>query len=211
MSYSPQVLSYDDLRREAEEFLSEYHKSLQIPTPIEEIVEFDLSMDVIPVLGLKDEISVDAFLASDLSTIYIDDETLKHVPARFRFSLAHEAGHWWLHDSLYQDRQISSIPDWKRVYQDLGADYKWFEFQANSFAGLVLVPPSTLKNQFEKIVGEADSAGIKRAKLFEHPQRQHLIERLAQDYRVSEYTMEIRLEKDSLIPNLDADFLIGLQ
>jgi len=53
MSFSPEVLSYDDLRREADEFLSEYHQSLSIPTPIEEIVEFDLSIDVIPIPGLS--------------------------------------------------------------------------------------------------------------------------------------------------------------
>jgi hypothetical protein len=67
--FSPEALSYEDLRREAEEFLSEYHPSLSIPTPIEEIVEFDLGIDVIPVLGLRDEIKVEAFLASDLSAI----------------------------------------------------------------------------------------------------------------------------------------------
>ena len=41
MAFSPEVLTYDDLRREADEFLGDYHKSLSIPTPIEEIVEFE--------------------------------------------------------------------------------------------------------------------------------------------------------------------------
>lgn len=35
MPFSPKVLSYDDIRQEAEEFLSEYHSSPEIPTPIE--------------------------------------------------------------------------------------------------------------------------------------------------------------------------------
>ncbi len=42
MAFSPEVFTYDNLRREAEEFLGEHHQSLSIPTPIEEIVEFDL-------------------------------------------------------------------------------------------------------------------------------------------------------------------------
>lgn len=123
MTFSPRVLSYEDVRREAEEFLGEYHRSLSIPTPIEEIVEFDLGIDVIPIVGLKDEIKVDAFLASDLSAIFMDEYTLQFIQSR----------------------------------------------------------------------------------LFEHPQRQRLIERLASEFRVSEQTMEIRLEKDALIPALGED------
>ena len=138
MPFSPEVLSYEDLRREAEEFLTEYHPSLSIPTPIEEIVEFDLGIDVIPILGLKDEIRVEAL-------------------------------------------------------------------QANSFAGLVLVPPASLKARFERLVGEAEAGGVRRSRLFEHPQRQRLIEKLASEFRVSEQAMEIRLEKDALIPGLGAD------
>lgn len=205
MPFSPEVLSHEDLRREAEEFLSEYHPSLSIPTPIEEIVEFDLGIDVIPILGLRDEIRVEAFLASDLSAIYMDEYTLGFMPARYRFSLAHEVGHWWLHDELYEDTQIASVADWRRVCDEFGDDYRWFEFQANSFAGLVLVPPASLKARFERLVGEAEAGGVRRSRLFEHPQRQRLIEKLASEFQVSEQTMEIRLEKDALIPVLGAD------
>jgi len=203
--FSPEVLSYDDLRREAEEFLSEYHPSLSIPTPIEEIVEFDIGIDVIPILGLKDEIKVEAFLASDLSAIYMDEHTLQFVPVRYRFSLAHEVGPWWLHDEIYQDTRIASVADWRRIYSDLGEDYRWFEFQANSFAGLVLVPPASLKARFERLVGEAEAGGVRKSRLFEHPQRQRLTEKLASEFRASEQTMEIRLEKDALIPGPGAD------
>lgn len=205
MAFSPEVLSYDDLRREADEFLGKYHKTLAVPTPIEEIVEFDLGIEVVPIPGLKDEIRVDAFLASDLSAIYMDEYTLQFIPARYRFGLAHEVGHWWLHDELYQATTVDSVADWRRVYADLGDDYRWFEFQANSFAGLVLVPPASLKARFERLVAEAEAGGVRRSRLFEHPQRQRLIEKLASDFEVSELTMEIRLEKDALIPAVGAD------
>lgn len=174
MPFSPKVLSYDDIRRKAEEFLSDHHSSLEIPTPIEEIVEFDLGMEVIPIPGLKAEIRVDAFLASDLSAIYMDEETLEFNPNRYRFSLAHETGHWWLHDELYQTTEVESVAGWKEVHETLGSDYRWFEIQANSFAGLVLVPPASLKARFQRLVGEAEEAGIKLNTLFDHPQRQRL-------------------------------------
>jgi len=135
----------------------------------------------------------------------MDEYTLQFIPARYRFSLAHEAGHWWLHDEMYQETKISSVADWRKVYSDLGDDYRWFEFQANSFAGLILVPPESLKARFQRLVAEAETGGIRRSRLFEHPQRQRLIEKLASDFQVSEQTMEIRLEKDALIPRLGAD------
>lgn len=115
MPFTPGVLSYEDLRDEAEEFLNEYHPDLTLPIPIETIVEFDLDMEVIPIPGLKAKIGVDAFLASDLSAIYMDEDTLQFVPARYRFSLAHEAGHWWLHDELYQDNEIATVADWRKA------------------------------------------------------------------------------------------------
>lgn len=110
-----------------------------------------------------------------------------------------------MHDDLYQKTTIGSVGEWKNVYDQLGDDYRWFEFQANSFAGLVLVPPASLKARFERLVGEVEAGGIRRSKLFEHPQRQHLIKKLASEFDVSEQTMEIRLEKDTLIPPLGRD------
>lgn len=62
MPYEPQIFSYDELRHHAEEFLAEDHPESSIPVPIEEIVELDFKMEIIPVPGLKDEIGVDALL-----------------------------------------------------------------------------------------------------------------------------------------------------
>jgi hypothetical protein len=42
--YRPAILSYDDLRRRAEEFLEEFHGERSLPVPIEEIVEFDFEL-----------------------------------------------------------------------------------------------------------------------------------------------------------------------
>jgi len=42
LPYEPQILSYDELRHHAEEFLAENHPESSIPIPIEEIVEFVL-------------------------------------------------------------------------------------------------------------------------------------------------------------------------
>jgi hypothetical protein len=100
-AFDPSYLTYDETRAEAEEFLDKYHPALTIPVPIEEIVEFDLGMEVIPVLGLRDEITGEAFLSSDLEAIYVDEDTMQrnhspHLPparASCRASAASSSAH----------------------------------------------------------------------------------------------------------------------
>ena len=148
MPYEPLILSYDELRHHAEEFLAENYPETSIPIPIEEI------------------------------------------------------GHYWLHDDLYQAVAIGSVADWKRVQAQIGDEYQWFEFQANAFAGLVLVPPVALKARFIRRVEEAKAVGLDHASLLRHPLRHRMVEGLAGEFVVSEQTMAIRLEKDGLLPPL---------
>ncbi|MEQ9400141.1 MAG: ImmA/IrrE family metallo-endopeptidase [Longimicrobiales bacterium] len=202
MSFTPEVLSYEDIRREAESFLDEYGGNNEIPVGIEQIVEFDFDMEVIPVDGLCDDLRVDAFLSNDLTAIFVDQHIMQFVEVRYRFSLAHELGHYWLHDGLYQSTEVQSVKDFRRVQESLGDNYKWFEFQANSFAGLVLVPSPSLKARFTRRVAEAREGGVSESALLKHPLRQRLIEGMARDFNVSEQTMGIRLEKDALLPPL---------
>jgi hypothetical protein len=109
VSFRPAVLSYDDLRRLAEEFLEEFHEERTLPVPIEEIVEFDFEIEVVPMEGILDDLEVDAFLTSDLNQIYVDAFVLKHRYRRFRFSLAHELAHHELHRPLYEGTRIRSV------------------------------------------------------------------------------------------------------
>lgn len=200
MAFRPRFLNYDDLRAEAERFLDEYHRDRSVPVPIESIVEFDLSIDVIPVEGLKADLKVDAFLTNDTERIYVDEWVMLHAPTRFRFSLAHEVAHYWLHDELYAGSTIASVADWAALQSSIGEeDYKWFEIQANSFAGLVLAPREALQTQFRDVVAQLRHAGISPGQIDHHPTRQYVVSALADRFRVSERTMEIRLERDGLM------------
>jgi Zn-dependent peptidase ImmA (M78 family) len=205
--YSPGFLSYHDIRGEADEFLAEYNSAETLPVPIEAIVEFDLDIEVIPILGIKQDLQTDAFLASDLSAIYVDEEVMKTNPGRFRFSLAHEIGHYWLHDELYQGTKIESVSDWRRVQSALGEGYRYFEAQANNFAGLVLVPATPLENRFRSKAAELARVGIRGDAISREPARSRLIEWIASEFGVSTQTAGIRLERDGLL--LSADQLIG--
>jgi len=48
LGFEPPILSYADVRQYAEDFLDEYQSKRSIPTPIEEIIEFDFEMDQDP-------------------------------------------------------------------------------------------------------------------------------------------------------------------
>ncbi len=111
MAFRPAVLSYGDLRERAAAFLEEFHEERTLPVPIEEIVEFDYEIEVIPIDGILDDLEIDAFLTSNLKTIYVDEFVMKHRHRRLRFSLAHELAHFELHRPLYEEARITSVQE----------------------------------------------------------------------------------------------------
>jgi len=44
--------SYTDIGKRAQNFLTEYHPSFEIPIPIEEIVDVKLGLDIVPINNL---------------------------------------------------------------------------------------------------------------------------------------------------------------
>jgi len=69
--------SYEEIRNRADNFLRQYHPSREIPVPIEEIIEFQMNIDIFPIQGLHTILDIDGFTISDLSTIYVDDFVYK--------------------------------------------------------------------------------------------------------------------------------------
>jgi len=54
MEFQPIFKKTDQINSDAKSFLSTYNPSGTIPVPIEEVIEFQLQIDIIPVPGLKD-------------------------------------------------------------------------------------------------------------------------------------------------------------
>jgi hypothetical protein len=141
-----QYLRYEIITQKAEEFLSRYHPSGTIPIPIEQITEFRLGVDIIPIPNLRKGFETDGFTSSDLKQIYVDEHLFSEFPARYRFTLAHEVAHIVLHKRILEKIKISSLAEWKRFIENIDPrDYSVLEFQGYAFAGLVLVPPRDLK------------------------------------------------------------------
>lgn len=146
------------------------HEIDSVPVDIEKIVEFKYGMDIVPTPGLRKLIDMDGFITSDFSAIYVDDYVYSQVPNRYRFTLAHEIGHFFMHGEILSRFNFDSIEGWKSfVYELDPRDHSKMEFQAYAFAGQVLVPTKKLKEEFyklkpnfEQLVAQAQEQGIKK-------------------------------------------------
>lgn len=124
-----EVLSYEDIRARADEFLAEHHQSGEIPIPIENIIEKRLRMDIVPMRGLRELIEAEGFTTSDLAEIWIDENTYDRWTSRYRFTLAHEVGHVVLHSEVFEHGSWTTQEGWREFVNSIPEDqHSWFEY-----------------------------------------------------------------------------------
>lgn len=189
-------LSYDQLRRHADAFLIKYHPTQQIPVPIEQIIEFQLHLDIVPLPGLEEAFEIVGFTASSLDEISVDQHVYEHQPGRYRFTLAHEAGHVVLHADLFKEHRFRGADEWKRfvrVFPDL--ELSRLEWQAHSFAGLVLVPPEALQRELKSAAKQVKASGITKETDFA---KSLIVDVVATRFQVSGDVIERRLNYDQI-------------
>lgn len=98
---------------------------------------------------------MDAYLKTDLTAIVVDYDFYMNdkYANRMRFSFAHEVGHFFLHKNVLSALDLIDPVAWKNFILDLPEDeYSNFEWQANEFAGRLLVPHSDLVTAVEEAV-----------------------------------------------------------
>ncbi|MBS3918141.1 MAG: hypothetical protein KG012_04570 [Deltaproteobacteria bacterium] len=88
------ILSYDDINKHAEDFLWKHKRNEIFPVDIEAIAEFDLGLNIFPFPNLQVIFDIEGFISGDLNVIYVDEFIYYQRPARYRFTLAHEIGHY---------------------------------------------------------------------------------------------------------------------
>ena len=141
----PRRVSPEGLARKAEDFLATHHPAGAIPVPIEEIAEFGLDLNIIPLPNLYKDFGIESWLSADEKSIYVDQFQLENLEPRYRFTLAHELSHLLLHQELYRGIQLGSFEDWLQFQESLDPgqrdDYEW---QARNLAGRILVPDRSL-------------------------------------------------------------------
>lgn len=204
------ILSYEQLRTEATEFLAKYHPTGTIPIPIETIAEQGFGVDIVPVPGLQrilqdDDQGVVGFVTSDLREIRVDEWVWNHRYNRYRFTIAHELGHVVLHRELLLLRQYRSVGEWKAFINSIPVDeHRWYEWQAHAFAGLVLVPGAPLRQAFSVRVAEVLRAvkqeGVPLATVADTVW-DITLDMVADDFEVSTEVVERRAVKDKLRPD----------
>lgn len=201
MALTVPILSYEQLRDRAEAFLRRYNEAGSIPIPIEEIIEFDFGINVIPLPGLQRVHEVDACISSDLKSLIVDLAVLEsRSPNRYRFSLSHELAHAVLHSAVYEQLRFSSVEDWKAVMRQIPEpDRGWLEWQAYSFAGLILVPGKPLREGLDKAVRLAIESGINLQEAPD-PAKGYIATWLGRHFQVSSQVIEKRLDYDKLWP-----------
>src|SRR3990172_1395051 len=190
------IHSYEDLRKKADEFLRTYNPTGAIPVPIEEIVEFEFGINIVPVLGLQRQLEVEGFTSSDLKNIYVDEYVYTDYLNRYRFTLAHEIGHIVLHRSLYDAHKFKSIHGWKEFINSMTEEeHSWLEYQGYAFAGLILVPNRNLVKYTNEWTKRIRDKGISMEKNWDFAW-DLITEHVAKAFLVSPDVIEKRLEKD---------------
>lgn len=136
------------IKQKAEDFRREYWKQNRIPLDIEKIIEQNLKIEIIPIKELMNFCDTDALITSNWESIYIDEKGYfddRFYP-RLRFSLAHEIGHFVLHNEIYSQFEIDELTDFYKFIEKIEtAQYGIFEYQANQFVSYLLVPRDKLK------------------------------------------------------------------
>lgn len=187
----------------AEKFRNEFWSENTIPVDIENIVENRLKLNIEPEHNLLNKYDSDAYLRVDLTGIIVD--YVRYMEDRFtnrlRFSFAHELGHLFLHKNIYSEFGITDPKTWKNFMRDISEkEYKFFEGQANEFAGRVLVPRDSLINELEKCLTQIKDHGL--LNLLSNPDSvlESISPALCKPFGVSDQVIEIRVRKEDIWP-----------
>lgn len=197
-----EYLSYDEIAKIAEDFLKQ-NNIKSIPVPIEDIVEKNYNLNIIPIPELYNICGVDGL--SDCSAISVDEFMFKNYHYRYRFTLAHEMCHFILHKEYLSKCKFNSITRWKEVYEEIDKDdHSKMEFQGYSFGGLVLVPRHELRTyvknylpQITPLVEKAKKNGVKREKYLGYVKAE-LAAILSRVFEASNGVLIRRIELDKL-------------
>jgi Zn-dependent peptidase ImmA (M78 family) len=193
MSIDIPHFSYKQIGNIVDQFLSINHHSLSLPIPIEEITESKLKVKIYEEMNLKRDFDIDAFLTSNLSTIFINFNIYQKFENRARFSIAHEVGHLILHGKIFKNMSINSISDLYNLIEGISdEEYGWLEFQAYSFASHLLVPKNLLFTEIKKRMGKVPN--------LESPEViAPVVQDLLEVFRVSGDLMLRRLQKEGIV------------
>lgn len=161
-------LSRSAIVREAQIVLAQWERltgsPVKVPVPIDNIVEMGLKLtlgfdDLRGRFGDQDVFGMIALPSGDiLIDERLDPSENPSKLGRYRFTLAHECGHWVLHRKLFQsDPNQLHLLDADSCAANLvcrSGDSKSFaESQADQFAAALLMPEALVQTEWESVYG----------------------------------------------------------
>lgn len=193
------MLSYEDIRGRVDEVLCRYWPSGGIPVDVEHIADVGLGLDIVAVQYLHSGYGIDGFLSSDRRAIYVDSAVQEHsILYRYRFTIAHELGHYFLHERLFTDCTFRSADEWMGYLKEFPEEERsWFEWQGYSFGGLLLAPRAALAGRVEDARRMARDAGFE-VDLENEVHRQQIAEWVGRRFEVSADVILKRGKADGL-------------
>lgn len=197
------------------EYGNKHDQGIGPPVPIDDIVELHLELalefiDTRARFGV-DDIHGALWVRKRLVGIdhRLDPGTNPAMLGRYRFTLAHEAGHWRLHRHLFQKpanqltllRENAERPE----YICRSGSTEPIEYQANRFASCLLMPKEMMKRAWSE--WRADMAPIYLTDLRAGTSRkvpddlmlENAVRPLAETFEVSPEAMRIRCEGMGLL------------
>jgi hypothetical protein len=198
MTIKAPFLRYGEVGKIAEDFLLECHPSLELPIPIEYIIEFNLELNIVPMPNLYRTFRQSGFLSFDRTTIFIDEYQYDNFVEKYRFTLAHEIGHFVLHKALYEGLHFESMQEYIEYLATFPSrELHWFETQAEWFAGQILVPTSQLEKQCIKLLESNKDQFCDGTNLLSDFWS-YASNVLAESFDVNPIVVEIRIDREGL-------------
>lgn len=190
MAVKNRTARFKTAEREAEALLEECTVR-KAPVPVEEIArQLNIRINYEPFDGPED-VSAVLRRTGDRATIGVNSA---HTTNRQRFSLAHELGHFRLHNkALYIDfgsKAALRTVHFRDSRSSLGSHTE--EVEANTFAACLLMPKQWVADSFDDLLISNPDVTAEDG-----------IRRLARRYQVSEKAMENRLLNLHLLIQVD--------
>ena len=174
-------------------------------------------------LGYKGTAKVLGKVSFRKKTLYLDISLEDEWTAAFRFTAAHEIGHWVLHRYNYMNWKFQSPNGASGGLQDddstlcrleRGTQSDWLEFQANVFAASLVTPREMFVvalKQIQKSIGINKNIGRIFLSNVASSRRDYemTVSQLSQTFHVSKKSVRVRIRTLRLIEGEDKTFRIN--
>lgn len=193
-----------NVRARAEEIRNQYDtlKDQNLPVDVISFAELDLGLEPLLVPGLSQRFRIDAAIGFDFKSLYVDkeqyltlDERRPWVGRRFRFSVAHELGHYFMHQGVAPAHHCADIPAYIMWCRRTSNEVYSLEQEANEFAGALLVPAQRL----ESMVGQTLVAFHEETGTKDYPppsMREQFCGYAADKFQVNTQVISVRLDRE---------------